>query len=84
MGEDFGGPGFTISAIWEGYKIPFIDIPPPKHCLNNGSALREKEFVSEAISDLVKNKLCRGSECAPAYVNSLSVSVQASGKKRLI
>ena len=39
--------------------------------------------MSEAISDLVKNNCVEVLECAPAYVNLLSVSVQASGKKRL-
>ena len=42
-------PGFILSVIRDGYKIPFIVFPPPKVSPNNGSALKEREFVSEAI-----------------------------------
>ena len=48
--EKIGAPGFILSVIREGYKIPFIDIPSPKHCLNNGFALKEKEFVGDLAS----------------------------------
>ena len=63
--EKIGAPGFILSVIREGYKIPFIDIPPPKRCLSNGSALKEKVFVTEAISDLVKNNCVEVLEYAP-------------------
>ena len=52
--------------------------------MNNQSAVQHKEFVASAIADFLKG----GSivEClnAPVVVNPLSVSVQTSGKKRLI
>ena len=73
-----------MSVIRNGYKIPFIDFPPPKVCRNNGSALKEKEFVSEAISDFLGNRCVEVLDYPPAIVNPLSVSVQSSGKKRLI
>ena len=56
----------------------------PKVCRNNGSALKEKEFVSKAISDLLGNRCVEVLDYPPAIVNPLSVSVQSSGKKRLI
>jgi hypothetical protein len=31
--------------IQEGYKIPFIEIPPVAYLRNNKSALRHKDFV---------------------------------------
>ena len=46
-----GAPGFILSVIRDGYKIS-----PPKVTPNNSSALKEREFVSEAIFDLLKNK----------------------------
>lgn len=82
--EKIGASGFILSVIRNGYKIPFIDFPTPKVCRNNGSALKEKEFVSEAISDLLGNRCVEVLDYPPAIVNPLSVSVQSSGKKRLI
>ena len=76
--------GFILSVIRNGYKIPFIDFPHPMVCRNNGSALKEKEFVSDAISDLLRNRCVEVLDYPPAIVNPLSVSIQSSGKKRLI
>ena len=77
-------PGFILSVIRDGYKIPFIVFPPPKVSPNNGSALKEREFVSEAICNLISNKCLEVLDHPPAIVNPLSVSIQSSGKKRLI
>ena len=73
-----------MSVIRNGYKIPFIDFPPPKVFPNNASALKEKDFVSEAISDLLVNRCVEVLDYPPAIVNPLSVFIQSSGKKRLI
>ena len=75
---------FILSVIRDGYKIPFIVFPPLKISPNNGSALKEKEFVSEAIFNLIRNKCLEVLDHPPAIVNPLSVSIQSSGKKRLI
>ena len=82
--EKIGASSFILSVIGNGYKIPFIDFPPPKVCRNNLSALKEKEFVSEAISDLLGNRCVEVLDYPPAIVNPFSVSIQSSGKKRLI
>ena len=76
--------GFILSVIRDGYKIPFIVFPPPKVSPNNGSALKERAFVSEAICNLISNKCLEVLDHPPAIVNPLSVSTQSSGKKRLI
>ena len=70
--------------IRDGYKIPFIIFPPPKVSPNNGSALKEKEFFSEAICNLVGNKCLEVLNHPPAIVNPHSVSIQSLGKKRLM
>lgn len=79
-----GASQFIINTISNGYVIPFVHTPPRASFLNNQSAFQHKEFVASAIGDLLKV----GSivEClnAPVVVNPLSVSVQTSGKKRLI
>ena len=81
---NIGAPGFILSVIRDGYKIPFIVFPPPKVSPNNGSALKERVFVSEVIFNLIRNKCLEVLDHPPAIVNPLSVSIQSSGKKRLI
>ena len=68
----------------DGYKIPFVALPPPKFSSNNTSALKDSLFVSEAISDLLRTKCVEILDHQPDIVNPLSVSIQPSGKKRLI
>ena len=82
--EKIGASGFILSVIRNGYKTPFIDFPPPKVFPNNASALNERDFVSEAISDLLANRCVEVLDYSPAIANPLSVSFQSSGKKRLI
>ena len=79
-----GASGFILSVVRDGYKIPFVALPPPKVSSNNTSALNDSYFVSEAISDLLRTKCVEILDHQPAIVYPLSVSVQPSGKKRLI
>ena len=82
--ERIKAPGFILEVIREGYKIPFVSLPPPKHGVNNLSAIKEADFVYEAILDLLKiNRIEELSEVRN-IANPLSVSIQSSGKKRLI
>ena len=76
--------GFTLSVVRDCYKIPFVAPPPPKVSSNITSALRDSHFVSEAISDLFRTKCVEILDHQPDIVNPLSVSIQPSGKKRLI
>ena len=46
--------------------------------------MKDTDFVSEAISDLLRTKRVEILGHQPDIVNPLSVSVQPSGKKRLI
>ena len=48
--QSIGTLDFILDVIKEGYKIPFIFTPPPKHYSNNASALREADFVDHAIA----------------------------------
>ena len=76
--------GFTLSVVRDGYKTPFVAPPPPKVSSNITSALWDSHFVSEAISDLFRTKCVEILDHQPDIVNPLSVSIQPSGKKRLI
>ena len=58
--------------------------PPPKVSTNNGSALKERDFVSKSICNVISNKCLEVLDHPPAIVNPLSVSIQSSGKERLI
>ena len=79
-----GAPDFILSIIRCGYKIPFISMPPPQHYEKNGSAVNECAFVGDAILELLRDNRILEVFSSPDRVNSLSVSVQRSGKKRLI
>ena len=50
---NLGASGFILRVVRDGYKIPFVSLLPPKVSSNNGSALKDSHFVSEAISDSV-------------------------------
>ena len=56
----------------------------PRLALTMVQHLKEREFVSEAICNLISNKCLEVLDHPPAIVNPLSVSTQSSGKKRLI
>ena len=59
-------------------------MPKSAHFNNNKSAITHSDFVSETIQDLLKtNRITEVNEL-PHVVNPLSVTVQNSGKKRLI
>ena len=44
-----GAPGYIISVICEGYRLPFLQIPPGSTSPNNSSAVDHSEFVHNAI-----------------------------------
>ena len=78
-----GASGFILSVVRDG-KVPFVTLPPPKVSPNNHSGVTHSHFVSEAISDLLRTKCVEILDHKPDIVNPLSVSIQPSGKKRLI
>ena len=73
-----------LEIIDNGYKILFYK--PPKHASfsNNQSALKNKDFVEESISELLKCGSIVEAEKPPEVINPPSVSINSSGKKRLI
>ena len=74
----------VIDIITNGYRIPFIHTPLSRFFKNNGSALRNSEFVRETILELLRSGRMVETCSAPTVVNPLTVSINASGKKRLI
>ena len=82
--QSIGTLDFILDVIKEGYKIPFISTPPPKHYSNNASALREADFVDQAIAELLADNCVEELYSPPVILNPLTLSVQTSGKKRLM
>jgi len=82
--RNIGTTNFILDIIENGYKIPLYSTPPRSINRNNKSALAEAEFVKEAIQDLLDRSLIAKCLEPPYVVNPLTVSVQSSGKKRLI
>ena len=58
--------------------------PPPVHLKSNGSALEHSDFVNDAILELLQDDRIHELTVPPEIINPLTVSVQSSGKKRLI
>ena len=81
--ELIGADEFIRTCIYEGYKIPFYTTPPSNFSANNQSAIKHKDFVEEAIKELLSKK-CVIETGKPYSVNPLTVAVQGNGKKRLI
>ena len=79
-----GANSFVIDTIKFGYRIPFISTPCQARFSNNQSALNNASFVESAIAELVHTHALVEVPFIPHVVNPLSVSIQSSGKKRLI
>jgi hypothetical protein len=79
-----GANPVVLDIISNGYKLPLISTPPDTVLNNNSSAKNNPEFVTQAISTLLEKGLISECKEVPCVVNPLSVSIQKSGKKRLI
>lgn len=82
--QSIGACKFILDTLSRGYIIPFVITPPSAQFRNNKTAFEHSDFVTTAISELVQAGLVIECMSPPTVVNPLSVSVQSSGKKRLI
>ena len=53
--EEIGASSWVLSILKNGYALPFISEPDPKVFQNSVSALRNKEFVTNEILDLLNS-----------------------------
>ena len=67
-----------------GKKFHSLFFRLPRLALTMVQHYRRENFVSEAIFNLVRNKCLEVLNHPTVIVNPLSVSIQSSGKKRLI
>jgi len=82
--KEIGANNEILDIITNGYKIPFIQFPTPSVSCNNKSAKDNLDFVSSAVEELLTNHCVLETPFIPTVVNPLSVSINKSGKKRLI
>ncbi len=75
---------FILDIIGSGYKIPFFGTPTPFMGKNNASSRAHASFVNDAVNDLLSQNCIQEIKHCPQIINPLSVSIQSSGKKRLI
>ena len=75
---------FIINTIVEGYRIPFFDLPENFVIPNRSSAFKFKDFVNEAISELIERGYVEEVLNLPKFINPLHVVQQSGGKCRLI
>ena len=75
---------FIINTIVEGYRIPFFDLPENFVIPNRSSAFKFKDFVNEAISELIERGCVKEVLNPPKFINPLHVVQQSSGKCKLI
>ena len=75
---------WIISCIKEGYKLPLRSIPDPYIRPNQASALANKEFITQAISEMVQNRCVVKVANQPHVCSPLSVVSNSVGKQRLV
>ena len=73
-----------MEIIDNGYKTPFFKTLKCASFRNNQSALKNKDFVEESISELLKCGSIIEAEKPQEVINPLSVSINSSGKTHLI
>ena len=69
---------FVLSIFENGYRLPFSNYPSRCFLRNNLSALKHKQFVADAISELLSHNCIIEHEFPPYCINPLTV---AEGKK---
>ena len=76
-------PPSVLNVIEAGYRIDFVTTPPPNFFKNNKSALRNHEFVTQAVTELLDLNVIEEVDTIPYFCSPLSVA--ENGKKlRLI
>ena len=74
----------VLPILEYGYLLIFEQESPPVILRNNKSAFEHKDFVKRVIADLVYTGVVNEIDNVPKVVSPLSVSVNSSGKERLI
>lgn len=65
---------FVSTIIENGYSIPFVGPCPPFYAKNNASSLNHREFVEDAIEQLLQTTCIVETESMPFVCNPLTVA----------
>ena len=82
--QSIGAPDFVLNLIRNGYRLPFVKLSDSVILPNNRSARDHSSFVDKDLLELLSSGRVIQVVHAPVVVNPLSISVQPSGKNRLI
>ena len=82
--EVLKAPQPVIEWVTEGYKLPFLSLPPPYFRKNQKSAHLNALFVSSAIGELLDNRCIQKVANKPHVCSPLSVVASSTGKLRLV
>ena len=82
--QEIQAPPLILDWIRHGYKLPLLSLPDPFERANHKSALVNKDFVNEAVRDLVNNHCIAEVSGVPRVCSPLSVVTNSSGKKCLV
>ena len=76
---------FTISTIVDGHRIPFFfDLPESYFIPSRSTAFKFKDFVNEAIPEIIEHGCVMEVDIPPVFINPLHIVQQSNGKCRLI
>ena len=75
---------FVMGIIRSGYRLPFIRLPPSVCMKNHQSAVRNAQFVSQSIQDLLYGNCVIECVTCPLVCSPLQVVTGAKGKQRLV
>ena len=73
-------PPTVIDWIQNGYKLALLHMPTPFCQSNHGSAIQNKEFVTDSLRELIKGRCVRRLSSKPYICSPLSVVSSSSGK----
>ncbi len=73
-----------LGIIENGYQPPFLSTPPKFRKKNNATAIKNSQFVTHSVLELIINGFANLTKKPCKVTNPFTVSTQSNGKKRLI
>ena len=82
--QSSGANNRILHIIKSGYKLPLMSIPSRTYMQNNASATKNGNFVDLELTKLLDIGCISKCNVIPYIVNPLTVSINKSGKERLV
>ena len=81
--ETLNASPFVLNIVKDGYRLPFLNLPPPFYARNNLSSLSHECFVERTIKELLEKNCVIEVASPPFCVNPLTVASRGD-KLRLV